>query len=145
MSTHDDRDWTLDELAERGPGEPEPEPPLTVEEIEAALDTYFSDDASAEAEAAVFLAGRAVPQLLADLRAAREKLARYEEAPTHEEWTVTANAATPPDRDAWFYTANAALKIAARDGKQAWRRVVTHKPVVIQPWQPNPFSTEPPF
>jgi hypothetical protein len=139
----DDRDSTLDELAERY--QDEPEPPLTVEEIEAALDTYFSDDASAEAEAAVFLAGRAVPQLLADLRAAREKLARYEEAPTHEEWTVTANAATPPDRDAWFYTANAALKIAARDGKQAWRRVVTHKPVVIQPWQPNPFSTEPPF
>jgi hypothetical protein len=139
----DDRDSTLDELAERY--QDEPEPPLSVEEIEAALDTYFSDDASAEAEAAVFLAGRAVPQLLADLRAAREKLARYEEVPTHEEWTVTANAATPPDRDAWFYTANAALKIAARDGKQAWRRVVTHKPVVIQPWQPNPFSTEPPF
>jgi hypothetical protein len=145
----DDRDWTLDELAER-----ESEPPdewLLAAAIEAYNDgrdqlaDFTTDelDYLSDGLAAVIPLVRA--EQAAEVERLRGRLAAYEEVPTHEEWTVTANAATPPDRDAWFYTANAALKIAARDGKQAWRRVVTHKPVVIQPWQPNPFSTEPPF
>ncbi|MFG3439907.1 hypothetical protein ACGF0J_21890 [Nonomuraea sp. NPDC047897] len=139
--------WDLADLRDQ---EREPEPleqePLSLEEIEAALDACYAGGASAEGEeAADLLIREAVPQMLAELRAVRERLARYEQVPTQEEWTVTADAAMPPGAYDARYTADAAMKAADRYGKQAWRRVVTHGPVVVQPWEPNPFSAERPF
>lgn len=142
---------TTDEIHHCEPGEPEPEPAPTMEQLKAALATYqrgrnpFEDHDPAERsnadQAADFLLD-AMPQLLADLAAAHERLARYEEAPTREDWTVTADAATPPRSSDPLYTASAALSRASRAG-QAWRRVVTHSPVIVRPWEP--ISTEPPF
>ncbi|WP_433520072.1 hypothetical protein ACQP2T_63770 (plasmid) [Nonomuraea sp. CA-143628] len=149
----DDRDWTLDELAEREPGEPDQEPPLNLDQIEGALAAYRRGqdpregldpvEASDADQAESFLLDEAVPQLLARLREALQRIAEWEALPTREEWTVTDDSSTPPTSNHFPYTANAAMAIAARDGRQAWRRTVMTHPAVLHPWEP--IANEAPF
>lgn len=133
-------DWTLDELAElaeREPAEPEQEPPLDLDAIEDSIRTYYagSDDDSAKAaeDLVTVMSG-----LVAELRAARQRIAALEALPTREEWAVTDNDSTPPRAALGGYhlTPEVAMRMAAEHGVQAWRRVVTTKPVVVHPWEP---------
>lgn len=142
---------TTDELHHCEPGEPAQEPAYSLDQIERALAAYrhgrdphtvLDPVERADADQAADFLLDAMPQLLADLAAAHERLARWEEAPTREDWTVTADAATPPRSSDPLYTASAALSRASRAG-QAWRRIVTHNPVIVRPWEP--ISTKPPF
>lgn len=143
----------VDDLYEPGddrePAEPEPQPVYTLDQIEAAFAAYqrgkdpFEDFDPAERAAAnqadSFLLDEALPQLLTE---ARQMLARWESLPTCEEWAVSDDSDTAPS-DGVRYTAAAALSIAARDGRQAWRQTRISAPVVISPWEP--IDSVPPF
>lgn len=78
-----------------------------------------------------------VPGLIAELREARQRIAEWEALPTREEWAVTENDSTPPRAETVsYFTAEGAMRAAAKHGVQAWRQIVTTKPVVVRPWEP---------
>ena len=98
---------------EREPVEPEPEPPLTLEEIEAAHAAYIAGGASAEGkDAASLLLEKAVPQMLADLRAARVELEEWRSIPVSVEYLLTDGV--PPA------AGQAAIPITREQADAAW-------------------------
>ena len=144
----------VDDLYEPGddrepePDEPEQEPIFSLDQIEGALAAYLRGQDPREGldphersdadQAESFLLDTAVPQMLAELRAARERIAEFEALPTREEWAVTDNDSTPPRAEigGYYFTPEGAMRLAAEHGVQAWRRVVTTGPVVVHPWEP---------
>lgn len=139
----------MDDLHEANDREPVPDErdgqPVNLDQVAAALAAYRQGIAtvcleephqeSTGDQAASFLLDEALPPLIAELRDARERLARWEALPTTDEWAVTDDRSTPP-RDGLRFTADAALAIAARDGRQAWRQTRISRPAVIRPWEP---------
>lgn len=121
----DERDWTLDELAEREPDEPGQEPPLDLDEIEAML---------RQTTGALSPAGHnlldVAPLLVAELREARQRIAALEALPTRERWAATAGPDVPPGPAAFEF---GTPRVAEReiDGKQLWRRMLS-----VHPWEP---------
>lgn len=97
IDLNDDRDQ------DREPPEPESEPPLSLEQIEAALAAYQRSlappsldepqwDSTGE-QAASLLLDEALPQLIAALRAARIELAEWRAIPVTVEYMLTEGAA----------------------------------------------------
>lgn len=85
------------------------------------------------------LIGHDVPGLIADLRAARERIAEFKALEKREEWAVTLGSALPPTgpiEDGDF--SKAALDLARKHKGQAWRRTLT-----VHPWEP--VDDEAPF
>lgn len=77
------------------------------------------------------LIGHDVPGLIADLRAARQRIAEWEALEKREEWAVTFGDEKP---DAESAITNASAEMAAeyvRQGGQLWRRALT-----VHPWEP---------
>jgi hypothetical protein len=81
-----------------------------------------------------------VPELIAELREARQRIAEWEALPTREEWAVTLGKVQPdpadPIQDGDF--AEAALDLARKHKGQAWRRTLT-----VHLWEP--ISLDAPF
>jgi hypothetical protein len=133
----------VDDLFEgndRKPGDPEQEPPIDLDEVEALLRVYLSKEDGVGMSAAVRLADIA-GDMAAELREARQRIADWEALPTREEWTVTSSRSRPPRSTDLRFTADAAMSLA-RDGKQAWRQVVVDH-AVVHPWEP--IDAEAPF
>lgn len=145
----------IDDLYEPGddrePAEPEQEPIFSLDQIEGALAAYRRGQDPREGldphersdadQAESFLLDTAVPQMLAELRAARERIAEFEALPTREEWTVTESASRPPmstDRSVWGGTAEMVADYAAKHGAQMWRRMVSEHPA-------EPIDLDAPF
>lgn len=128
IEDEDGREWTTEELRDdyREPTEPDPEPPLTLEEIGAAYDAYVAGGASAEGkDAAALLLEEAVPQMitqLGDFRAAEEVWA---ELPTRTEWAMTASADEPPGPDTRWHTSPENAEQRHGKGGQLWCRTLT--------------------
>ncbi|MEV1245128.1 hypothetical protein [Nonomuraea sp. NPDC049750] len=134
------REWTTDELRDwdREPTEPDPEPPLTLEEIAAAYDAYVAGGAGAEGKAAAaLLLEEAVPQMMAKLGGYHEAEEVWAELPTRTEWTVTASADEPPGTEAlWQISPEDAEQVHGRPG-QLWCRTLTiGAPVAISSESP---------
>ena len=123
----DDRDWTLDELAERAPVEPEHEPPLDLDAVEDSIRVYYAgsdDDSGKAAEELLAVASG----LVAELRSARERIAEFEALEKREEWVITPSRDSLPgvgvtvscgdkaDQAEWLARGNAA---------QMWRRMLS--------------------
>ena len=139
----------LHEGDDRDPGEPEQEPPVDLEEVEQRLErlkflappfgmvaTRAELNGTEDLHDLAALIGHEVHGIIADLRAARERIAKWEALPTREEWTVTEDSSTPPAaRHNLRFTADAALGFAAQRGEQAWRQVVIDR-AVVHPWEP---------
>lgn len=136
----------VDDLYEPG-DDREPEPcewypapePVDLDDLAKLYDLAMAEDGLAAWRGIVLLQ---VPGLIAELREARQRIAEWEALPTVEEWAVTDDAFTPP-RDGERFAADAALAIAARDGRQAWRQTRIARPVVVRPWEP--IDSEAPF
>lgn len=131
----DDRDWTLDELAERQI--PEQEPPLDLDEIENA---YKLADVTQVMGPHTQMAFSAVPDLIAELRETRQRIAEWEALPTREEWagTVSRNEAPEPGKAVFYRDAETAEKDTAQNAAQLWRRMLS-----VHPWEP--IDSEAPF
>ncbi|MFB4265384.1 hypothetical protein [Nonomuraea sp. GTA35] len=86
------------------------------------------------------LIGYDVPGLIADLAAARERIAGFEALEKREEWTVTGGPNFPakpsgppisPDKGVIAY-------VGSHAAAQLWRRMLS-----LHPWEP--IDSEPPF
>lgn len=78
---------------DREPTEPDPEPALTLEEIEVAHNAYLAGGASAEGkEAASLLLEKAVPEMLAELRTAHTELKKWRAIPVTVEYELSDGA-----------------------------------------------------
>lgn len=81
------------------------------------------------------LIGQEVYGLMAELRAARERIAEWEALETREEWTVTPgrdvvpSMAEPACRR--FSSGDLAAAVAINDGHQLWRQRSS-----VHPWEP---------
>lgn len=127
-----------------GPPREEPddydEPPLDLDEIEAAIAWAQIDPSEAEGTPLGEHGGavwRAVPGLIAELRAARAELERLRTDARHE-YTIT-DGTTPADDARLMPEQQADFVLAHPESlKQAWVRTV-----YVGPWQG--LSAEPPF
>lgn len=135
----------VDDLYEPGddrePCEPDPEPPLSLEEIEAAHALTFDKSSPEDPYPAIeLLLERAVPQMLAELRAARERITEWEALEKREEWAVTARRDVAPSKSMPLIrrTAESAEQAVKVSGGVLWRRRLT-----VHPWEP--IANEPPF
>jgi hypothetical protein len=136
----------VDDLYEPGdnrePDEPEQEPIFSLDQIEGALAAYLRGQDPREGldphersdadQAESFLLDTAVPQMLAELREARQRIAEFEALPTSERWTVTTSRDDRPGPFAyWYSSADDAAVAAAEHGGQVWR-----ERTVVHPWEP---------
>ncbi|WP_084965292.1 hypothetical protein [Thermoactinospora rubra] len=126
--------WTREDFEEPLEGEPEPEEPIDLEEIETAWHTTVTDPSTDGAAFRTALILNAVPQLIIELRQARAELERLR-AGERWEYTITRDGAVPGP-DAPPMRVDTGRQLA--DGEQLWGRTV-----YATPWQP--ISTEPPF
>ena len=131
----------VDDLYEPNDRGPEPDvehpEPVNLDEVAELLQkaenaTVRDEQEEAERE----LIEKAVPQMIDEIGDLRLRIAEFEALPTREDWTVTDGPSVTPGAGGLLHTPDAALSIAARDGKQAWRRIVTHQPVVVRDWEP---------
>jgi hypothetical protein len=79
-----------------------------------------------------------VPDLIAELREARERIAEFEALPTRERWTVTGARDVPPKAGAFEFPTYKAADRYGDDAKQLWRRMLS-----LHPWEP--IDSEAPF
>lgn len=136
----------VDDLYEPGddrePGEPEHQPPLSLEQIQGALSVVNDrTDTGDPYEAITLLLDVAVPQMLAELREARQRIAAFEALPTREEWTVTGGPNFPvePGEPTIAPGEQAVVEYARRhETAQLWRRMLS-----VHPWEP--ISDKAPF
>lgn len=127
-------DWNrLDD--DREPDAPEEyEEPLDLDELVATLADAKNDLGELGPATAEVLA--AVPDLIDELRKAREQLAYWRALPLREEYAVTDGFA--PTEDGRRYPREAAESAAEVLGSTAWVRSVT-----VHPWQD--LAAGPPF
>lgn len=140
----------LYEPADRGPGEPDPEPTYTLDQIQGALTAYLRGqdprgnldafERSDADQAESFLLDTAVPLMLAELREARRRIAEWEALEKREEWAVTARRDVEPSKTMPLIcetqqSLDNALKVS---GGVAWVRRLT-----VHPWEP--VDSEAPF
>ncbi|WP_431897835.1 hypothetical protein [Nonomuraea sp. bgisy101] len=115
-------------------GEPEPEPPLDLEEIQAAYDEWaprMLDRIGLGTRALVTY----LPELVAELHAARVEIEQLRATERHE-YTITDGSTPGPDAElATGEQIDAAIADRSRTG---WVRTVS-----ASPW--CPFSLDPPF
>ena len=136
----------VDDLYEAKGREPEPcdwfpaPVPVDLEEVETAFDAHLTGGASTEGKEAASVVLEAVPSMLVELRAARERIAEWEALEKREEWSVTGLGEPAPDpaSGAWGGTAELAADYVAKHRVQAWRRTVHMRPG-------EPIDTERPF
>ena len=136
----DDGDWTLDELAEREPGEPEQESPLDLDEVEGLHRAYLSDGGEGAVLSAAVRLAELAPDLIAELREACQRIAAFEALPTREEWagTVSRNEPPQPGKTVFYRDVETAEKDTAKNAAQLWRRILS-----VHPWEP--IDDEAPF
>lgn len=122
---------------DREPGEPEQEPPLDLDEVETA---YKLADEAQIMGPHTQTAFAAVPELIAALREARQRIAEWEALPTREEWagTVSRNEPPEPGKTVFYRDVETAEKDTARNAAQLWRRMLS-----VHPWEP--ISDKAPF
>jgi hypothetical protein len=149
----------VDDLHEAGDREPEPcewypaPEPVDVDEVEQRLNqlkplgaliesspiTHVILSDAEDVTALCGLVGHDVPALVAELIAARERIAEWEALETREEWAVTKSCDVSPPPHAYHYPrGDAAIRAAERHGHQAWRRAL-----IVHPWQP--IDSQPPL
>lgn len=113
---------------------PAPEP-VDLDDLQKLYDLAEADDALPSWRSAVYLR---VPELIAELREARERIAEFEALPTRERWTVTSGLDVPPRSVVLEYADCEAAGRYGNGGKQVWRRRLT-----VHPWEP--VDSSPPF
>ncbi|GAA2861063.1 hypothetical protein [Nonomuraea rubra] len=133
----------MDDLSspnDREPGEPEePEqaPPLDLDALEKLLDLAAGPDALPAWGQMVYIQ---VPDLIAELRAARQRIAEWEALEKREEWAVTGGPNFPaepsgppisPDKGVIAY-------VNRHAAAQLWRRMLS-----VHAWEP--VDSEAPF
>jgi hypothetical protein len=145
----------VDDLYEPGddrePDEPEQEPIFSLDQIEGALAAYRRGQDPREGldphershadQAESFLLDTAVPQMLAELRGARQRIAEFEALPTREEWVVTPGRDSAPGDGVTIscdVQADHAKWLARSKDAQMWRRMLS-----VHPWEP--IANEAPF
>lgn len=115
-------------------GDPDPEDyqpaPVDLDALdEAACIALNSGDEAAKSKAAALVLQEA-HRLIAECRAARERIAEWEALETHEMWAVTVNVDMPPGPSACEY-ATPELAESLGIGEQMWRRALS-----VHPWEP---------
>lgn len=121
---------------DREPCEPEQEPPISSEELTALLRRVQRVGRSSMWTDVLL---DRMPELVAELIAARERIAGFEALETREEWAVTKSCEVSPPPHAYRYPGgDAAVRDAKRHGRQAWRRALA-----VHSWEP--IANEPPF
>jgi hypothetical protein len=88
------------------------------------------------------LIGQEAHGLIAELREARERIAKWEALPTREEWAATRDRDASPrfaEGDVWYGdSADDAATVAKRHGMHMWRQRLS-----VHPWEP--ISSRAPF
>lgn len=127
----------LYEFNDREPGEPEQEPPLDLDALQSLLELAAGPNALPAWGQMVYLQ---VPDLIAELREARRRIAEFEALQTREEWagTVSRNEPPEPGKTVFYRDAETAEKDTAKNAAQLWRRMLS-----VHPWEP--IDSEPPF
>lgn len=131
----------LDDDREPEPSDPEDEPPVDLGVLTDIHARYLAEGASAEGKEAAQIILDTVPQMIAELHAARAELDRWRDLPTRDEYAVAVGGKQHPDdcTQAWHTDDVAKAEEWASNGTgHAWTRTVT-----LHPW--IGLSAEPPF
>ncbi|MDX3111385.1 hypothetical protein [Nonomuraea angiospora] len=134
------REWTTEELRDdyREPTEPDPEPPLDLDEVEELIAQRDAEFVDQQREAERRLLDEVLPRLLNEVDGHREAGEVWADLPTRTEWTVTASADEKPGDDALWQTSPEDAEQAHGRPGQLWCRTLTiGAPVAI--------SSEAPF
>lgn len=126
----------VDDLYEPGDDrEPEPDErdkqPLDLEDLQKLYDLAAESGGLPAWGQIVYLR---VPDLIAELREARQRIAGWEALPTREEWTVTGGPNFPaePGEPTIAPGEQAVVEYARRhETAQLWRRMLS-----VHPWEP---------
>ena len=117
---------------------PAPEP-VDLDDLQKLYDLAEADNALPSWRSAVYLR---VPELIAELREARQRIAAFEALEKREDWTVTPSRDDVPTSNdplkSMFSRGDLAEETARRNGWQLWRQRS-----LARPWEP--IDSDPPF